>query len=83
MVFMAKTPIFNREQLLFLKHHPQKNRQHATRWRFVRLAHRQRGPALQTRKLSPQPQRSRSLGLLNLKPSFSPSRTKSSSVPSM
>src|SRR5205085_10081531 len=35
-----------------------------------------------TRKDSPQPQRSRSLGLLNLKPSFSPSRTKSSSVPS-
>src|SRR5437870_6007319 len=37
----------------------------------------------QTRNDSPQPQRSRSLGLLNRKPSFSPSRTKSSSVPSM
>jgi Leucine-rich repeat (LRR) protein len=36
----------------------------------------------QTLKDSPQPQRSRSLGLLNLKPSFKPSRTKSSSVPS-
>src|SRR6476661_1829507 len=32
---------------------------------------------------SPQPQRSRSFGLLNLKPSFRPSRTKSSCVPSM
>src|SRR5207244_7493604 len=37
----------------------------------------------QTRKLSPQPQRSRSFGLMNLKPSFKPSRTKSSWVPSM
>ena len=37
----------------------------------------------QTLKLSPQPQRSRSLGLLNRKPSFRPSRTKSSCVPSM
>ena len=36
-----------------------------------------------TRKDSPQPQRSRSLGLLKRKPSFRPSRTKSSSVPSM
>lgn len=34
-------------------------------------------------KLSPQPQRSRSFGLMNLKPSFKPSRTKSSLVPSM
>jgi hypothetical protein len=34
-------------------------------------------------KLSPQPQRSRSLGLLKRKPSFNPSRTKSSWVPSM
>ena len=38
---------------------------------------------IHTRKDSPQPQRSRSFGLLNLKPSFRPSRTKSSSVPSM
>jgi hypothetical protein len=37
----------------------------------------------QTRKDSPQPQRSFSRGLWNLKPSFRPSRTKSSSVPSM
>src|SRR5262249_55990307 len=37
----------------------------------------------QTRKDSPQPQRSRSFGLLNRKPSLRPSRTKSSSVPSM
>jgi ATP-dependent DNA ligase len=36
----------------------------------------------QTRNDSPQPQRSFSRGLLNLKPSFRPSRTKSSSVPS-
>ena len=37
----------------------------------------------QTRKDSPQPQRSFSRGLWNLKPSFRPSRTKSNSVPSM
>src|SRR5205823_6904914 len=36
-----------------------------------------------TRNDSPQPQRSFSRGLRNLKPSFRPSRTKSSSVPSM
>ena len=36
-----------------------------------------------TRNDSPQPQRSFSRGLWNLKPSFRPSRTKSSSVPSM
>src|SRR4029077_1432226 len=36
----------------------------------------------QTLKDSPQPQRSFSFGLLNLKPSFRPSRAKSSSVPS-
>ncbi|GBH08422.1 hypothetical protein KPSA1_01796 [Pseudomonas syringae pv. actinidiae] len=36
----------------------------------------------QTLKLSPQPHSPRELGLLNLKPSFNPSRTKSSSVPS-
>ena len=36
----------------------------------------------QTRKDSPQPQRSFSRGLWNLNPSLSPSRTKSSSVPS-
>jgi hypothetical protein len=36
-----------------------------------------------TRNDSPQPQRSFSRGLWNLKPSFKPSRTKSSSVPSM
>ncbi|MFM8692989.1 MAG: iron-sulfur cluster co-chaperone HscB C-terminal domain-containing protein [Limnohabitans sp.] len=36
-----------------------------------------------TRNDSPQPQRSRSLGLLKRKPSLRPSRTKSSSVPSM
>src|SRR6218665_1558145 len=33
-------------------------------------------------KLSPQPHSPRTLGLLNLKPSFNPSLTKSSSVPS-
>src|SRR3546814_4773948 len=33
-------------------------------------------------KLSPQPHSPRTFGLLNLKPSLSPSRTKSSSVPS-
>src|SRR6185295_14704504 len=38
--------------------------------------------ALQTLKDSPQPHESCTLGLLNLKPSFSPSRAKSSSVPS-
>ena len=38
---------------------------------------------IHTRKDSPQPQRSRSFGLMNLKPSLSPSRTKSSCVPSM
>ena len=42
-----------------------------------------RGGQAQTRKDSPQPQRSRSLGLLNLNPSLRPSRTKSSWVPSM
>ena len=36
----------------------------------------------QTLKDSPQPQASLTLGLLNLKPSFRPSRAKSSSVPS-
>ena len=41
------------------------------------------GLEVHTRKDSPQPQRSRSLGLLNLKPSFRPSRTKSSCVPSI
>src|SRR6266446_4587318 len=35
-----------------------------------------------TRNDSPQPHSSFTLGLLNLKPSFSPSRAKSSSVPS-
>ena len=40
-------------------------------------------PGHQTWKLSPQPQASLTFGLLNLKPSLSPSRTKSSSVPSM
>ncbi len=35
-----------------------------------------------TLKLSPQPHSSFTFGLLNLNPSFSPSRTKSSSVPS-
>ena len=39
--------------------------------------------ARQMRKLSPQPHSSLTLGFLNLKPSFSPSRAKSSSVPSM
>src|SRR5690606_19037601 len=38
---------------------------------------------LQTVKDSPQPQLAFSLGLTNLKPSLSPSRTKSTSVPSM
>src|SRR5690606_30980025 len=37
----------------------------------------------QTRKLSPQPQRSRCLGLWKLEPSFGPSRTKSGSGRSM
>ena len=37
----------------------------------------------QMRKLSPQPHSSFTFGLLNLKPSFKPSRAKSSSVPSM
>ncbi|MNC90203.1 hypothetical protein D3C83_62730 [compost metagenome] len=39
-------------------------------------------PLPQTLKLSPQPHSSLTFGLLNLKPSFKPSRAKSSWVPS-
>src|SRR4051812_20789854 len=46
------------------------------------LAPASAGASRQTLKDSPQPQRSFSLGLLNLKPSLRPSFTKSSSVPS-